>query len=304
LSDIPSLLLDTSCYQLLDFGDGRKLEQFGELIVDRPSPAAFVKKGDPTLWEKWDLRYEIDDAPSEASSAKGKWLQSGSIRERETAPEWGISFGNMAMRLKPTPAGQLGAFPEHWSHWTWLSQQLRPNQRVLNLFAYTGATTLALAAMGCEVTHVDSSKPTVQWARHNCSLSGMDSKPIRWIIDDAATFVRRELKRERTYELILLDPPTFGHGGGRGSAANRWEIRRDLVPLLIDCWQLLSTDRVGLLLGGHSSRIDIADLNSAISQELGKRAIGECQVKQAFLQDLKGRKLDCGFAATYSWPND
>ncbi|MEQ1825131.1 MAG: class I SAM-dependent methyltransferase [Pirellula sp.] len=210
------------------------------------------------------------------------------------------------MRLKPTPAGQIGIFPEHWAHWSWLNERLgikersklhNSRPRVLNLFAYTGATTLYLASQGCTVTHVDASKPTVDWARENCLLSGLAEAPIRWIVDDVAAYVRREIRRNRQYDAILLDPPTYGHG----SQGDRWEIYRDLLPLLIDCWQLLSNERRAVLLCGHSSHISVRDLNQAIREAHGTDRLGECEVTQAYLQSLDGRRLDCGFAAKYSF---
>ena len=155
---------------------------------------------------------------------------------------------------------------------------------------------MALARAGCEVTHVDASKPTVQWARENCKLSGIAELPIRWIVDDAAVFVKRELRRKRQYEAILLDPPTYGHG----IQGNRWEIHRDLAPLMDDCWRLLSDDRRAVLLCGHSSHIRIRDVNAHLAQRHGRKSVRECDVTQAYLSDPSGRKLDCGFAARYS----
>ena len=208
------------------------------------------------------------------------------------------------MQIKPTPAGQVGIFPEHWAHWDWLSQKLTPSTatssqptRVLSLFAYTGATTLELARQGCIVTHVDASKPTVQWGKENQKLSGLEHAIIRWIVDDACAFVKRELRRGKQYEAIILDPPTYGHG----SQGDRWEIHRDLMPLLDDCWQLLSEDRRAVLLCGHSSHISLREINRQLGQKHGSASVGNCEMTQAFLLDQSGRKLDCGFAAKYSF---
>lgn len=207
------------------------------------------------------------------------------------------------MLCKPTPAGQIGIFPEHWAHWAWIEEKIdstakpRDDVRILNLFGYTGATTLFLASLGVQVTHVDASKPTVEWAKQNATLSGLDEAPTRWIVDDAVGFVRRELRRGRQYDAILLDPPTYGHG----PKGKRWEILRDLSDLLLICWQLLSDQRIGVLLCGHSSHLSIQDLNDHLQNELGRTAIGHCNVEKSYLESSFGRRLDCGFAAKYSW---
>jgi 23S rRNA (cytosine1962-C5)-methyltransferase len=287
-----------SNYQLLDFGLGRKLERFGDLIVDRPCPGATNAMKSPSLWAQADLSYGLN--------AEDHWHthKRRTSRSIPSAGEWFCDCDGIRMSLKPTPAGQVGVFPEHWSHWTWLFDRLAVNAqahenqpRVLSLFAYTGATTLALAKAGCSVTHVDASKPTVAWARENCSYSNLDHAPIRWIVDDAASFVKREVRRNSRYEAIVLDPPTYGHG----SKGTRWEIHRHLMPLLDDCWQLLSNTPRAVLLCGHSSHIAIRDINAELAQRFGSKAVSQCEIHQANLVDQAGRKLDCGFAARYSF---
>jgi 23S rRNA (cytosine1962-C5)-methyltransferase len=284
-------------YRLLDFGMGRKLEQFGKFIVDRPCPGAASAKKSPSLWDQTDLSYGL--------KAEDHWHahQRQTSRAIPSAGEWFCECDGVRMSLKPTPAGQVGVFPEHWSHWSWLFERLaldvqtpETRPRVLSLFAYTGATTLALAKAGCAVTHVDASKPTVAWARENCAHSLLGESSIRWIVDDAATFVKREIRRNSQYEAIILDPPTYGHG----SKGTRWEIHRHLMPLLNDCWQLLSEHRKAILLCGHSSHIAIRDINAELAEKYGAKAVSNCEIHQANLIDAVGRKLDCGFAARYS----
>ena len=287
-----------SNYRLLDFGMGRKLEQFGDLIVDRPCPGATSTKKNVSLWDQVDLAYGL--------KAEGRWhyLNSQKMQAETALENWFCICDGVRMSLKTTPAGQVGVFPEHWEHWPWLLEKLALDDtskdmspRVLNLFAYTGATTLVLAKAGWAVTHVDSSKPTVAWARENCDFSGLGSASIRWIVDDAATFVKRELRRKMQYEAILLDPPTYGHG----AKGTRWEIHRHLVPLLNDCWQLLSSQRRAVLLCGHSSHIAIRDINETLAQQHGTESVSNCEITQANLVDSFERKLDCGFAARYSF---
>ena len=284
-----------SNYRLLDFGIGRKLEQFGDLIVDRPCPGAMCSKKGSSLWDRADLSYSLKE--------KDRW-HSLTSKVPTTKGNWFCECDGIRMSLKSTPAGQVGVFPEHWEHWPWLLEKLvlcdssnDVSPRVLSLFAYTGATTLVLAKAGWAVTHVDSSKPTVAWARENCDFSGLGSASIRWIVDDAATFVKRELRRKMQYEAILLDPPTYGHG----AKGTRWEIHRHLVPLLNDCWQLLSNNRRAVLLCGHSSHIAIRDINETLARQHGTESVSNCEITQANLVDSFGRKLDCGFAARYSF---
>lgn len=289
-----------SNYQLLDFGMGRKLEQIGGLVVDRPCPIANAAKKDARLWSQTDLSFALQ--------ANDLWHSHthNAIATLADVRHWICTCSNFQMSLKPTPAGQVGIFPEHWGHWPWLLEQLssgKPSDksppRVLSLFAYTGATTLELASAGMAVTHVDSSKPTVNWARENCLSSQLEDASIRWIVDDATAFVKRELKRNSRYDAIILDPPTYGHG----SKGTRWEIHRHLLPLLHDCWQLLSDQRRAVLLCGHSSHIAIRDVNKALGQQHGASSVAHCEITQANLTDASGRKLDCGFAARYSFPS-
>ena len=288
-----------SDYQLLDFGMGRKLERIGDLIVDRPCPSAQAPRKNERLWSETDLSFSLktnDQWHLSTPKAKDLTVHFG---------HWYCECNGVRMLLKPTPAGQIGIFPEHWEHWPWLSKQLANDhivdvspQRVLSLFAYTGATTLALASSGMAVTHVDASKPTVAWARENCTSSQLENASVRWIVDDAVSFVKRELKRGSRYDAIILDPPTYGHG----SKGTRWEIHRQLLPLLHDCWQLLSENRRAVLLCGHSSHISIRDVNKAIGKQHGAQSVANCEITQAYLLDSAGRKLDCGFAARYSFP--
>ncbi len=198
-------------YELLDVGDGRRLERFGERLVDRPAPAAVEPRSDVGRWADAAVRFE----------PRQGWLGG------PTEP-WTIDVHDLRLELRLTDAGQVGLFPEHAALWPWLRDQVVDGDEVLHLFAYTGATTLALARAGTRVAHVDAARPSVAWARRNAELSGLAGAPIRWLVDDAETFVGREVRRGRRYAGVVLDPPTYGHG----PAGTRWHIDAGLPELL------------------------------------------------------------------------
>jgi len=202
-------------HDLIDAGDGRRLERFGERVVDRPAPAATGEIRRPDDWRRAHLRFE-----------RGRGWQS---RDGSMEP-WTVAADGLTLELRPTDAGQVGWYPEHAALWPRLRDAVaeRPGAEVLHLFGYTGATTLAVASAGARVTHVDASRPAVAWARRNAELSGLADAPIRWIVDDAETFLRREARRGRRYAGIVLDPPSYGHGP-RGA---KWEFESGIVPLL------------------------------------------------------------------------
>lgn len=280
-------------YQLIDFGDGKKLEKIGGLIVERTSPGANCPIAGSPLWKNADIAYRDN-----------RWHYLSSCSRQMDWEEWyGIQEG-ITLRLKATAAGQVGIFPEHWVHWPWFQEQFARltetnanPPRVLHLFAYTGATTLALARQGFHVTHVDASRPTVAWARENCERSGLNQFPVRWIVDDAVKFVEREVRRGNRYGGIILDPPSFGHG----AQAERWQIHRDLLPLLHQCWKLRDADQGFALLCGHSPDIRLRDLASSLGGAHGSRSVENSTIQQAFLEDSFGRKLDCGYANRFEW---
>jgi 23S rRNA (cytosine1962-C5)-methyltransferase len=253
---------EEGAYQLLDVGGAARLERFGDRIVDRPHPGALGSRGDPEAWQHADLRFDRD----------GGW--SGEALAREP---WSIGVAGITLELRPTEAGQLGLFPEHLAMLPWLTARVRALNRtpgpdgrqpsVLNAFAYTGLTTLALAAVGAAVTHVDSSRPTVAWARVNAARSGMADRPIRWIVDDAMAFVHRELRRGRHYDGLVLDPPSYGHG----PAGQAWRLARDLPGLLSAAAGLVAADGFGLLTT-HSPGFDGDRLAAELAQAMRRPA--------------------------------
>lgn len=278
-------------YELLDFGDGRKLERFGCRIVDRPTLGKRLEKSQPSLWESAQLIYVGD-----RMNAKGGGWRVSSDEPWDWERGWDCQVGGMELRILPQQTGQLGVFPEHWQQWGWFSRLIDVRRergfrtRILHLFAYTGATTLWMAKCGAEVTHVDAMRHAVQWGRDNAHRSGLGELPIRWIVEDARRYVSRELKRGSRYDVVLLDPPSYGHGR-RGEA---WEIHRDLVPLMRDCWGLLGDGATGVVLTSHSELVSTKELRMEMGRSDGEARAIETEEFEAFLQDRSGRRLECG----------
>jgi 23S rRNA (cytosine1962-C5)-methyltransferase len=235
-------------HELLDAGDGRRLERFGSRAVDRPAPAAIRPRLRPDAWGEAELRFE-----------RGRGWQSRGA----PAEPWTVETEGLTLELRPTEAGQLGWFPEHSALWPRLRGAIagKPGAEVLHLFGYTGATTLALAREGARVTHVDASRPAVAWARRNAELSGLAAAPVRWIVDDAETFLRREARRGRRYRGIVLDPPSYGHGP-RGGA---WQFESGIGPLLEVCLAVVEPGAF-VLLTAHTPGWDGPRLAEAVER--------------------------------------
>ena len=238
----------TAGYQLLDVGGGARLERFGDRVTDRPYPAALGARGDPGAWTDADLRFERDRGWTGAAAARKPWP---------------LTIEGVTLELRPTDTGQVGLFPEHAAMLPWLAHEVawrtgethpavpRPRPAVLHLFAYTGLATLATVAAGARVTHVDSSRPAVGWARGNATRSGLAEAPVRWIVDDAVAFTGREIRRGRHYAGVILDPPSYGHGPG----SSAWHLERDLPALLDACAEVLEPDGF-MLLTAHTDGFD------------------------------------------------
>jgi 23S rRNA (cytosine1962-C5)-methyltransferase len=276
-------------YQLLDFGQGRKLERFGPYILERPSPAASrANRADPSLWKTAHARFRRTKGES------GRWSP------RDALPDsWTIKHSESVLQLKPTDFGHLGVFPEQAKNWDWIARRIRevePPIRVLNLFAYTGGATLAAAAAGAEVTHVDAAKNTVQWARRNAELSGQQDTPVRWIVEDAKKFVLRELRRGRFYDAIILDPPSYGHG----PKGENWKIARDLMPLIRECAELMQPRRVFFLLTCHSPDFAASDLEAILADALFGHCQSGARAQPLSIRCQDGRDLPSGIVAR--WP--
>ncbi len=268
-------------YELLDFGDGRKLERFGDVVLDRPSPAADGPRRMHDIWTTCDATFQG------ALGRPGTWT-----KHRALDDEWPLACGPFTLQMRLGEFGHVGVFPEQVANWTWIARQMpgtgRP-LRVLNLFAYTGASTLAAAAAGAEVVHVDASRSTVNWARSNAEASQLSAAPIRWIVDDARKFVERERNRGREYDAIVLDPPSYGHSAGKV-----WKLERDLPDLLEACAALTVRETACMVLTCHSPRYG-PDVLASLWREWFPRR--EIQAEDSYLSTTDGRRLHCGAMA-------
>ncbi len=241
--------------ELLDAGDGRRLEAFGGVIVDRPAESATWPRRDPRAWASATARFDAG------------WRFSAPLPD-----PWQVVVDGLTLELRATTSGQVGLFPEHAMHWPWLRERIaeQPGGSVLHLFGSTGATTLALAAAGASVTHVDAARNVVAWARANAVRSGLTDRPVRWIVDDALAFTLRETRRGRRYAGIVLDPPSYGHGpGGRA-----WQLREDLGSLLDACRDVAEPDAF-VLLTAHTPGEDGRRLAARLAGAFPDRASAE-----------------------------
>ncbi len=269
-------------YVLVDVGGGARLERFGGRLVDRPSPGALAARADPARWAEADIRFDRDQGWSGPASSAGPWA---------------VRIEDLMLELRATEAGQVGLFPEHASLLGWLRDRTPPggaDGAVLNLFAYTGLLTLGMAALGASVTHVDSSRPTVAWARENARLSGLDDRPIRWIVDDARAFTSREIRRGRRYRGVILDPPSYGHGPG----AQAWRIDQDLPELLRSCATLVQPDGF-LLATAHTPTLGPDRLADLVGAAVG-RPFGAIESGDLFVATDDGRRLELGAFARFA----
>ncbi|MGD9784318.1 MAG: class I SAM-dependent methyltransferase [Hyphomicrobiaceae bacterium] len=271
-------------YGLIDSGNGRKLERFGAIVVDRPEPQALWQ---PALGaQAWAKAHAVFSASGE-DDEKGRWRV-----DRPVPDSWPVEAGRATMLCRLQGLWHLGLFPEQYPHWQWMRGEIdrvaaagpdrRP--RVLNLFAYTGAASLVAAAAGAEVTHVDASKKAVAWARENQKASELGEAPIRWIVDDATKFVAREVRRERQYDVILVDPPKFG----RGPAGETWDLFTHLGPLLSDCERLLAPGPSAMVLTVYAIRASALAFGQLLAQTLDKRT-GTIDVGELAIREQSGR---------------
>jgi 23S rRNA (cytosine1962-C5)-methyltransferase len=271
-------------YALLDSGHGRKLERFGRFTIDRPEPQAMWRQMlEPGLWLRADAAFK---SSGEEDGEGGRWHKNKPVPET-----WAMHVLGVTVLGRLTNFRHLGIFPEQLPHWQWMLEQLGANRsetpRVLNLFAYTGAASLIAAQAGAEVTHVDASKRAIAWAKQNQAVSKLGEAPIRWILEDARKFVAREVRRGKSYDIILVDPPKFG----RGPAGEVWDVFAHLPALVRDCAGLLAPGRASLVLTTYAIRASALAMGTLVRECLEGRPGAIESGELAVVEEVGGRLL-------------
>ncbi|MDO8523645.1 MAG: class I SAM-dependent methyltransferase, partial [bacterium] len=295
MEHITAIAEDEKDYELLDSGLEEKLERYGDFVLARPDPQALWEKRLPeSEWKKADAWYE-------RTGKEGKWHT-----KKDLPSEWPITFGELTFLIRPTSFKHTGLFPEQKPNWEWSTELIRNAGRpisILNLFAYTGGATLAAANAGASVVHLDASKTAVAWARGNAVLSGLSEKPIRWIVEDALRFVKREVTRGNRYDAIIMDPPAFGHG----PEDELWKIEEDFLELMRSCAELLSEKPLFFLISGYAagySPLAFAhNLLPLADKYGGDIEYGELTIQESGKNNLPaqiGRLLPCGIFGKWS----
>ena len=269
-------------YELLDMAKGQKLERWGKYILIRPDPQiVWDKKTNPKLWEKADAKY------IRSNTGGGHWEKYSKIDEN-----WSIKYKNLVFNLKPMGFKHTGLFPEQAVNWDYIiskiSQRTKKNQevKVLNLFAYTGGATVAALSAGASVCHVDSSQGMVNWAKENVSSSGLRERPVRFLVDDVLKFVNREIRRNNKYDMIIMDPPSYG----RGKNGEVWSIEKDINNLLCLCSKILSENPISVIINTYTG-----GLSGTIIENVAKLAFSENNPKKIFHNEIGLRQKNSEF---------
>ena len=269
-------------YEVLDTGDGEKLERWRDVSLRRPDPQAIWPKQRPELWNRADAHYH------RSNRGGGEWEFFKKLPER-----WSVRYGELEFYVRPTGFKHTGLFPEQAVNWDWMAGLIRKANRpirVLNLFGYTGGATCACAAAGAQVTHVDAAKSMVQWAGENRKLSGIDETSVRWIVDDALKFVQREERRGKKYEGILMDPPSYGRGPG----GEVWKLENELFGLVEACEKVLAEDALFMLINSYTTGLQPAVLHNMLTMTAARSRGGRVTADEIVLPVTAGGVLPCG----------
>ena len=277
-------------YEVLDTTDGERLERWGKYILVRPDPQVIWSPphADPG-WKKYDARYV------RSSTGGGQW-------EIKNVPDrWTVDYGELTFNIKPMNFKHTGLFPEQAANWDFAMEKIRNAGRpisVLNLFAYTGGATIACAAAGANVCHVDAAKGMVAWAKENAKSSGLEDAPIRWIVDDCAKFVEREIRRGRKYDAIIMDPPSYG----RGPSGEIWRLEENLYPFVELVSQVLSDEPLFFLINSYTTGLAPSVLTYILETLVTSKHGGHTVSDELGLPvSCNGLALPCG--ATGRWSN-
>jgi 23S rRNA (cytosine1962-C5)-methyltransferase len=278
-----------SDWGLIDCGNGQKLERYGDVTVVRPEPQA--------MWApaRDDWNPDATFVPGSDEEGGGRWVQ-----HRPVPRQWELSRDGVKFDASLTPFRHLGFFPDMAPQWDWMRAKIQQGQSaeadVLNLFGYTGVGTLLLSEAGARLVHVDASKKSVEQGKANARLSGMENRPIRWIVDDASKFTAREMRRGRRYDGILLDPPKFG----RGPTGEVWRLEENLAPLLADCRKLLDQNSRFLVLTVYAVRMSALAIGELVKQTLGDLAGTVEMGEMAVREEARGLLLPTAIFARWS----
>ena len=271
-------------YELIDADSGERLERWGDVILIRPDPQV--------IWEtdRKDSRWRSANAIYHRSSSGGGYWE-----KLKSVPDvWSINYNNLTFRLKPMGFKHTGLFPEQAVNWSLAKELIEKAGRpvsVLNLFAYTGGATIACLEAGASVTHVDASKGMVQWAKENAAASGLEDRNVRWLVDDCLKFVKREIRRGKTYDAIIMDPPSYG----RGPNGEVWKLEQQLTELLTETGKLLSDDAIFFFLNSYTGGLSPTILNYMVKQYVVKGKGGEVFTDEIGLNiTKKGFGMPCG----------
>lgn len=261
-------------YELIDSGDGMRLERYGQYRISRPDPQVLWHKHAPDhLWKRVDAVFD-------KSAVKGQWKVFSKLPEN-----WTIRYNDLHFHARLTPFKHTGIFPEQALMWDWAGNLIKKSHRkikVLNLFGYTGIASVAAAKAGAQVTHVDASKPSITWANENMKASGLSNNAIRWILDDALKFTKREVNRGNFYDGIIMDPPVYGHGPKKEA----WDFYKHMPLLLENCAKILSPHPLFFLINAYaisSSAIMLGNImEDMMAAHKGKTEYGELAIKETF----------------------
>ncbi|MEO6728583.1 MAG: class I SAM-dependent methyltransferase [Candidatus Dojkabacteria bacterium] len=269
-------------FEVLDAGNGEKLERWGEFILRRPDPQAIWNKSNLVLWDKADAIYH------RSKSGGGEWEFIKRVPE-----QWSVKYRNLDFVIKPTSFKHTGLFPEQAVNWDWIDKKIKDSKisfpKVLNLFGYTGGATVAALAAGAEVVHVDASKGMIEIAKQNVSKSGLDGKPVRFFVDDVVKLVQREIRRGNKYHGIIMDPPSFG----RGTSGEVWEIEKSLNELVGLCNEILEEKPLFILVNSYASEISRYAIENILKDKLPKGKISSDELGLP-IKNREDMNLPCG----------
>ena len=280
-------------FEVIDTSSGEKLERWGDVILARPDPQVIWNTPKGEDWKRANAHYR------RSTSGGGHWEVKNMPRE-----QWVIHYKELSFKISPTGFKHTGLFPEQAVNWDFMADKIRRAGRpvkVLNLFAYTGGATLACAQAGAQVCHVDASKGMVSWARENAQLSGLQDKPIRWIVDDCKKFVEREIRRGNRYDGVVMDPPSYGRGPG----GEVWKLEDSIYDLVELCAGVLSDDPLFFLLNSYTTGLSPSVMQYILGVTVGRRYPGKLSSSEIGLPVTKsGFVLPCGSTAIWERRHD